>query len=56
MMQNIAQLLSEHAQTFSQFEAVVDLRQKTRFTYQEYNQRVNQLVHWLKSQKIQKGD
>jgi len=56
MMINIAQLLTFRANTFPHLEAVVDLRQKTRFTYQEYNQRVNQLVHWLKSKKVEKGD
>lgn len=53
---NIGQLLTYRAKTFPHHEAVIDLRQKTRFTYQKYNHRVNQLVHWFNDEKIEQGD
>lgn len=49
---NIGQLLSYRAQNFPQYEAAVDLYHKTRYNYVQYNQRVNQLVHWFSSQGI----
>lgn len=49
---NIGQLLSYRAQNFPHHEAAVDLYHKTRHNYFQYNQRVNQLVHWFSSQGI----
>lgn len=53
---NVGQLLTFRANTFPHQEAVVDLYRKTRFTYEEFNQRVNQLVRWFKENNINKED
>jgi acyl-CoA synthetase (AMP-forming)/AMP-acid ligase II len=51
---NIGQLLAERACFTPNLEALVDFQ--SRYTFEQLNHHVNQIVHWLKSKNIGPGD
>ncbi|TCS96575.1 class I adenylate-forming enzyme family protein [Hazenella coriacea] len=51
---NIGQLLTHRARTYPHQEAAVDAH--GRYTFDQLNERVNQLAQWLLDQQVGKGD
>ncbi len=51
---NIGQLLTYRAQFSPYLEAIVD--SQGRYTFEQLNQHVNQIVHWLRANNVQTGD
>jgi O-succinylbenzoate-CoA ligase len=54
MQINIGQLLTYRALFTPHLEAIVD--SQDRYTFEQLNQHVNRIVHWMKAKNVQPGD